>query len=611
NAGLWTVVDPVGGGSASVSAKALELDVPGGVDHDLWTEGNRSVRVMQAAPDADFEMEVKFESAVAQAFQLQGLVVEEDGGNYLRFNVQSEGTAGVVRLFAASVADGVPSARVSLNVASGATYYLRVGRAGDRWTFRHCYDGEAWTTAGTFDCVLAVGAVGVFAGNASGSASPAFTAVADYFFNTASPIEPEDGEPANAPPSVDAGPDRSLELPDAAILDGTVSDDGLPDPPGAVSVTWSVASGPAAVAFGDATAVDTTATFSSAGTYVLRLTASDGALSASDTMTVVVEDPPSLPENGRIAEGLIVFYAFDEGEGTIIHDISGVGETLDLSIADPSAVSWGTGTLAVNAPAGIISTGTAEKIHGAVTATNEITIEAWIAPANVVQDGPSRIVTMSEGPYSRNFTLGQGLWEGQAADVFDVRLRTTGTDANGQPSTTTASGTVQPALHHVAYSRDASGEVRLYVDGVTRILSQVGGTLSNWDPGYHLGLADEVGGGRPWSGTYHLLAIYDRALTEAEVARNLDEGPDAPPWGGETPTFVRGDPNADGAVDLGDAVFILQYIFGGPSPACRASLDIDADGVIDIGDAIRLLNYIFLGGPSPAPPFPGPPAPCP
>ena len=101
-------------------------------------------------------------------------------------------------------------------------------------------------------------------------------------------VEAADAPPVNQPPSVSAGPDRSIVLGSAASLDGTVSDDGLPAAPGAVTRTWSKISGPGTVSFADASATDTTATFSAAGTYVLRLTAFDGLLSAFDEMTVTV-----------------------------------------------------------------------------------------------------------------------------------------------------------------------------------------------------------------------------------------------------------------------------------------------------------------------------------
>jgi hypothetical protein len=90
----------------------------------------------------------------------------------------------------------------------------------------------------------------------------------------------------NTAPSVSAGPDQTISSLASAVLDGTVTDDGLPNPPGAVTTLWTKASGPGTVTFGSATAVDTTATFSVAGTYVLRLTANDGALASSGELTV-------------------------------------------------------------------------------------------------------------------------------------------------------------------------------------------------------------------------------------------------------------------------------------------------------------------------------------
>ncbi len=95
----------------------------------------------------------------------------------------------------------------------------------------------------------------------------------------------------NLAPSVDAGEDQTITSPVCEVgLNGSVTDDGLPDPPAAVSSTWSMVSGPAAVAFGDTSSPTTAATFSAVGTYELRLMASDGESTGSDTVTVTVED---------------------------------------------------------------------------------------------------------------------------------------------------------------------------------------------------------------------------------------------------------------------------------------------------------------------------------
>ena len=69
--------------------------------------------------------------------------------------------------------------------------------------------------------------------------------------------------------------------------------------------------------------------------------------------------------------------------------------------------------------------------------------------------------------------------------------------------------------------------------------------------------------------------------------------------------FVRGDENQDGAVDITDAIAILQYLFlSGARPACLDSADADDNGVLELSDSIFLLDYLFLGGPSLPSPYP-------
>ncbi len=95
----------------------------------------------------------------------------------------------------------------------------------------------------------------------------------------------------NTAPQVEIGPDLITTMPDGVELDGTVTDDGKPNPPARVTVTWSMSSGPGTVIFGDANAVDTSAHFSIPGVYVLRLTASDTLLSNYNEVTVTVHPP--------------------------------------------------------------------------------------------------------------------------------------------------------------------------------------------------------------------------------------------------------------------------------------------------------------------------------
>ncbi len=70
-------------------------------------------------------------------------------------------------------------------------------------------------------------------------------------------------------------------------------------------------------------------------------------------------------------------------------------------------------------------------------------------------------------------------------------------------------------------------------------------------------------------------------------------------------TFVRGDCNSDGLVDIGDPVFLLSALFTvDAAPTCDDACDTNDDGGLDIGDAIHGLSALFGGGPTPTSPYP-------
>jgi PKD repeat protein len=97
------------------------------------------------------------------------------------------------------------------------------------------------------------------------------------------------GDPGeNQAPQVNAGPDQVISLSQSVSLDGTVSDDGLPD--GSLTVLWTKFNGPGEVNFANWMASDTTATFTQSGTYILRLNADDGQLSAVDEIMITVQE---------------------------------------------------------------------------------------------------------------------------------------------------------------------------------------------------------------------------------------------------------------------------------------------------------------------------------
>lgn len=95
----------------------------------------------------------------------------------------------------------------------------------------------------------------------------------------------------NHAPCANAGPDI-VAASSPVALPGVATDDGPPSSPAGLTVTWSTVSGPGTVSFADAHAAATTASFSTAGTYALRLSASDGAKTASDDVLVTIGTAP-------------------------------------------------------------------------------------------------------------------------------------------------------------------------------------------------------------------------------------------------------------------------------------------------------------------------------
>jgi len=68
----------------------------------------------------------------------------------------------------------------------------------------------------------------------------------------------------------------------------------------------------------------------------------------------------------------------------------------------------------------------------------------------------------------------------------------------------------------------------------------------------------------------------------------------------EVTDFMCGDTNGDKQVNVGDAVFLINYVFkggAGPDPECAG--DANGDGNTNVGDAVYLISHVFKGGPGP------------
>ncbi len=89
-------------------------------------------------------------------------------------------------------------------------------------------------------------------------------------------------------PTVDAGPDQTVDLSAGANLNGVVN-----APSGSATVQWKLYSGPSSVTFGNANSASTTVSFSQAGTYTLELSADDGAHTVAYDAVAIAVGPQS------------------------------------------------------------------------------------------------------------------------------------------------------------------------------------------------------------------------------------------------------------------------------------------------------------------------------
>lgn len=233
-------------------------------------------------------------------------------------------------------------------------------------------------------------------------------------------------------------------------------------------------------------------------------------------------DVPGHPDDGRVYDGVVALYRFDEGAGALIQDRSLVAPPLHLTIPGGAPIAWlPAGGVQFQAAGSVATAGGANKVAQACRTTNELTLEAWITPASAKSTvlGPARILTYSSDTAHRNFTLGQ------VGSAYSLRVRTSNTDDNGiyLDADPVTGGAASTSLTHLVVTYSAAS-AQLYQGGALQTSATIGGGFEGWTDGFALLMGDEATGDRAWLGSLHLAAIYCRALTAAEVSQNFNAG---------------------------------------------------------------------------------------
>ena len=223
NTALWTTENPLGDGIVTMNGTAATLNVPQGTVHDLSTTADNALRITQPVANTNFSVDVRFQSAPEIGNQDEGILVEQDSGDFLRFDVLFNGTTGP-ELFALGVTGTTATPFIGTQISlPKAPLVLRLARNGNVWTGSWSTDGTTFIAAPNFTFDLNAAKIGPYAGTYASTAtsSPSFTAIVDYFFATSSPIANQDGPLPYGYATVDANPPGTTVEKTLADIQGT------------------------------------------------------------------------------------------------------------------------------------------------------------------------------------------------------------------------------------------------------------------------------------------------------------------------------------------------------------------------------------------------------
>ena len=231
-------------------------------------------------------------------------------------------------------------------------------------------------------------------------------------------------------------------------------------------------------------------------------------------------------ESGRYEGNPIALWKLSEGSGTIALDTSLVGPTMNLTLSGD--VNWvsGGGLEFTGGKASSNSTDSRKLYNelGSGSGMQQYSIETWLIPANTTQEGPARILSYANGTGSRNFMLGQVMYN----YVFRNRSVNPAISGNGEPALVTADADedLQAMLQHVVLTYDQARGRRIFVNGVfTDDVDEVApALLVNWDPNYTFVVGNETSNNRMWRGIVKMIAIHENILTQQQITQNFLAG---------------------------------------------------------------------------------------
>ena len=200
---IWTFVNPLADESSfTMTGSQVDITAAAGAVHDAYNSstGNTLPRIKQTAigNPLNFQVVVKFESDLpdvpadpAGEFRTQGILLEEQAAtDFVR--IEFLRLSGQISVFVSTNTAGTGSTKEILDITVAPPMYLRVSRTGvtgDNFTVEWSADDIIYNPVVNFTHTITVNDISIYAGS---SELVSHTARADFIFETASPIFPED-----------------------------------------------------------------------------------------------------------------------------------------------------------------------------------------------------------------------------------------------------------------------------------------------------------------------------------------------------------------------------------------------------------------------------------
>ena len=260
------------------------------------------------------------------------------------------------------------------------------------------------------------------------------------------------------------------------------------------------------------------------------------------------------------------------------YDTSGVEPLMNLSLFGDYNWVGGYGIEFVNGGA-LAGFQISQKLRNEFISRGEYSIEAWVIPADEVQEDKN-IITYSGSGDNQNFTVEQYNNEYR----FHNYSNTTPSSRMNTDFLETTGDKLQSSQQHIVMTFDKVNGRRIYVNGVDTgdvdpTKTGLNGDFELWDENFNFILANDDKFSDPtraWKGIFRMVAVHNQALSPAQIEQNFKAG-------------------------VGEKFFLLFGISHIPGVPADSFIKVQAEQFDTYSYLFSNPVYVNLGNPEPTP----------